>query len=267
MICSTIRVAEAMVFGPSLMLFVSFGWSPASAQEESRPGTGPDLAGLAGGGVLRSADLYLSSPPAVDAGSQPKETSSASALPLPAVSAALGPTPFPPMTMAWGAEADEDEARRTYLEVQAGPLWFINDFDDLDVGGDIEGIIGARILPFLSSEARSGYIWGEDSDSDLWAVPILGNLRLTIPLLLFKPYAGAGIGTFYLHTHESRPNVSATVHDWVFGWNAFAGLDLRLGPVILGVEIKYLGTAEADTARGQASLEGVSLLANLGFRF
>jgi hypothetical protein len=259
------------IHGPSaiviLLALILSGWVPAFAQEAEAPAApGLERPGLAGGGLLRSSDLYLSSPAKGDAASLAAAPSF-----LSEARATLGPTLFPSATIALGADDDHgddtDGRARSYVELKAGPIWFLNDFDDLDVGGDFEGAFGTKILPFLWVEARSGYIWGGDSDSDLWAVPFLGNLKIQIPILLLKPYAGAGAGGFYIHTHESLGPLSASANDFVAGWNFFAGVDFALGPVLLGAEIKYLGTAGADTARGQAKLEGVSLLANLGFRF
>jgi outer membrane protein with beta-barrel domain len=259
MLRTGIRAVAVIVFPLSLILV---GWRPAFTQDvDAGPGHGLERAGLAGGGLLRSSDLYASSPAVADAAPPAAGTPSS----LPQVSAVFGPTPFPSAAINLGAE--EEGSHRAYLEAKVGPIWFVNDFDDLDVGLDFEGALGAHILPFLSVEARSGYIGGDDSDSDLWAIPLLGNLRLQIPLLLFKPYAGIGGGGFYIHTHETRGAISASENDYAFGWNIFAGLNLTLGPVILGAEIKYLGTESVDTARGPAKLEGVSLLANLGFRF
>jgi Outer membrane protein beta-barrel domain len=229
--------------------------------DASAPGASDGIPSLA----LRSSDLYRSE--AVPAASARSDGWTAG--PVAAAPAPLGAlTGLPTMTLA----ADNTAATTSYLEARAGPVFFLGDFDNLDTGFNVEGAFGVRPIPFLALEVVGGYLRGEDNggtvEETLWCVPVVGNVKVTIPLLFFKPYAGIGVGGFYIDTEERTGPLKSTENDWVLGWNAMVGASFEVGPVMLGVEGKYIQTDMANTARGSnARLEVVEVLAAVGVRF
>jgi hypothetical protein len=157
----------------------------------------------------------------------------------------------------------------SYIVGRLGPLWFIEDLEDLDTGFNAEVGFGYRALPFLAFEIHSGYFWGEDDgtpDSELWGVPIVANVKLIIPILILEVYAGAGIGGYYIDTEASGgvagvPQFDDEEEDIVVGGNAFVGAGFTLGPVGLGVEGKYIHTDDFDVAGGgHANLQGFAAM-------
>jgi hypothetical protein len=159
----------------------------------------------------------------------------------------------------------------SYLEGRAGPLFFINDFNNLNPGLDLEVAYGVRPLPFLSFEVYSGYLRGDDTDGTpverLWGVPLVGAVKVTLPMFLLKPYGGVGAGGYYLHSQQKLSGVKNNEDDVVLGWNAFAGLSFDAGPVFLTAEGKYIQTDVAKLMGCRPRLEGLALLVGVGVRF
>lgn len=187
--------------------------------------------------------------------------------------AAPGPTPAVGLAsavapMSLGAEGGHVGS---YIAGRVGPLWFIEDLEDLDVGLNAELAFGYRVLPFLAFEIQSGYLWGEVDDTvdgELWGVPIVANVKLIIPILILEIYAGVGIGGYYIDTEATLANVSIEEEDFVFGGNAFVGVGVVLGPVTLAVEGKYIQTVDFDAAAlGEAQLQAFAAMGSLTLHF
>src|SRR4029450_11515327 len=91
----------------------------------------------------------------------------------------------------------------SYTAARIGPLFFINDLEDLGTGFTIEGAFGFRPISLLAIEIQSGYFRGEDdsgsAQSDVWGIPLLINAKLTIPILILEIYGGVGLGGYYIH--------------------------------------------------------------------
>jgi hypothetical protein len=154
----------------------------------------------------------------------------------------------------------------SYIALRAGPFWFLGDVDELDVGAIAEIAFGYRILPFLAVELQPGFIWGEENGptADLWSVPISANAKLTIPVLIFEVYAGAGAGGYWMHTQQGGNKED----DVVFGLSGFVGLNFTLGPILLGAEGKYIWTEKFDTiSPAKPNFEGFALMAQAGLSF
>lgn len=159
-----------------------------------------------------------------------------------------------------------------YLSLKLGPQWYLGDFDDLDVGLYSEIALGVELLPILALEVASGYFWGEDdsssADVDLWGVPILAQAKVTLPIWILHVYGGLGVGVYYVDTDVDVGPISDDESDWVFGGNAFLGAAVSISRLFAGLELKYTITEDVDVAfGGSENLEGISLLAVLGFRF
>ena len=173
--------------------------------------------------------------------------------------AAAGPAPSAGLTttvapMTLGAEGDKG----TYITAKLGPLWFLEDLEDFDVGFNGEIAVGNRILSFLAVEFQSGYFWGEESSNvELWGVPFVVNAKGILPLFFLEVYAGIGIGGYYINFDFPGGDDD----DFVFGGNIFLGAGLDVGPVGVGLEGKYILTEELDTPGRDLNFEGFALMA------
>jgi opacity protein-like surface antigen len=157
------------------------------------------------------------------------------------------------------------------VAAKVGPLWFIDDLEDLDVGFNGELAFGYQLIRFLALEFQTGGFWGEDPDgnveTELWGFPAVINLKASIPIAFLEPYGGIGVGGYFIHTEVDAPGTTRKDDDFVFGLNLFAGLAINLGRVFILGEVKYIGTVEADTPGEDVSLEGLALMFGAGFRF
>lgn len=154
----------------------------------------------------------------------------------------------------------------SYIMAKAGPLWFYDDLNELDVGVNFNLAFGRRILPFLAIEIESGYFWAEPeftSSIDFWGVPLLVNAKVIIPLAIFEVYAGIGVGGFYVEIKGGGESES----DFVFGGDAFVGADLKAGPLLLGVELKYYLTDAIDFGGFEPNMSALALMVVLGIDF
>jgi hypothetical protein len=169
------------------------------------------------------------------------------------------------------AESPEEEHPPRYVAAKVGPLWFIDDLEDLDVGFNGELAFGYQFIRFLALEFQTGGFWGEDPDGnvegELWGFPAIINLRASIPIAFLEPYAGFGIGGYYIHVEADAPGTTRKDDGFVFGFNLFAGLAVNLGRLFVLGELKYIGTTEVDRPDEDVSLEGVALMLGAGFRF
>lgn len=179
--------------------------------------------------------------------------------------AAAGPAPAAGLTtavapMTLGADGDKG----SYVTAKLGPLWFIEDLEDFDVGLNFEAAFGSRLLSILAVEFQSGYFWGEDGSVDFSGVPFLLNAKLILPIFFLEAYAGIGLGGYYVNIDAPGGDED----DFVFGGNAFLGAGLDVGPVGVGLEGKYIQTDEFDApGPGELSFQGFALMAYLTLQF
>jgi hypothetical protein len=123
---------------------------------------------------------------------------------------------------------------------------------------------GLDFLRFFGVELGFGYLQAQNSQVDVYAVPVLLSGKVQFPILFFVPYLKAGGGYYYLNG-ESRTGQGSD-STWALGYQGGGGIDFRLGPLIFGVEAKYIGV-DASLKMGDVKLEGVVTTANIGFRF
>ncbi len=57
--------------------------------------------------------------------------------------------------------------------------------------------------------------------TDLWAMPLFVNARVSVPILIFEPYIGGGIGDIYA---DYDAGASFANDDFVLAYDAFIGL-------------------------------------------
>jgi hypothetical protein len=171
-------------------------------------------------------------------------------------------------SLSMGADNDG----KSYSAFRIGPLFFIDDLEDLGTGFTIEGAFGFRPISLLAIEIQSGYFRGEDdsgsSQGDVWGIPLLVNAKLTIPILILEIYGGLGVGGYYIHSHADAGPVDDDEDDFVFGGNAFVGVGVSLGPVMVGVEGKYILTTDVDGPFDtNFTFEGFAAMAVVELRF
>ncbi len=109
-----------------------------------------------------------------------------------------------------------------------------------------------------SAEERNGYAvlkggYFSPSSGGFQNESMNGNTYWELP---------GGVRAFYF-IGSSRTGLDST---WAWGYPGGAGIDFRLGPLILGVESKYMGV-DARLKMGDVKMEGVVTSGNIGFRF
>ena len=163
---------------------------------------------------------------------------------------------------------DVDESLRgSRFTLKAG-LYEADDADELDDGW----IVMLSWMQFFSKlfafELEVGYIDadGEDSgvDGDVWAIPLLVNGRINLPLWIFDVYAGLGVGTVYFDAEAGNAIISVEDDGFLLAGDAFIGASLNVADsVALGLEGKYFVTDDMDEF--DEGLDAFAVMLTLGF--
>jgi hypothetical protein len=157
-----------------------------------------------------------------------------------------------------------DGIGRSYTKVRAGAFVPEGDISALDDGIAADVTFGRSLLPFLAVEASLGYLEADgrfgSTNLDLWAIPLFINARGSLPILIFEPFIGVGVGGIY--ADYKAGNVSG--NDFVLAYDAFIGVEVGLRGWGIGLEYRYLQSEDTDD---NFSIEGsiVSLYASFGF--
>jgi hypothetical protein len=136
--------------------------------------------------------------------------------------------------------------------------------DDIDTGWYFGGVFGQRVSNLVSMEFETGYgeVEHEVRNSDLFAIPMLLNARVTVPVGFLDLYGGGGLGTTYYDFESS----SIGVEGWLFTGDLFAGVETEIRErMTVGVELKYHFTEEMELI--DEHLDSFALLATVGWRF
>ncbi len=123
---------------------------------------------------------------------------------------------------------------------------------------------GVDILRFFGAELGVGYLQTQNSKMDVYAIPLLLSGKVQFPILFFVPYLKAGVGYYYVNGNSRTGQGSDST--WTLGYQGGGGVDFQLGPLILGIEAKYMGV-DSSLKMGDVKLEGVVTTANVGLRF
>jgi len=138
--------------------------------------------------------------------------------------------------------------------------YFNAEESSLGDGGAITAAWTRYLVRILAVELEIGYLETDGDVADVWALPILLNGRVGLPITIFEIYGGLGIGYFYWDGSAGSLDDSG----WVFGGQAFIGGNVTLGGIVVGLEGKYLSTE--DLGDGDANLDGAGVFLTVGFR-
>ena len=153
------------------------------------------------------------------------------------------------------------------------------DLDGFGSGFNGEIALGRIVAPGFAVEGGLGYF---ESTGDLVAPGVSGHEKFkVVPLTLslkgqtffeqFEPYAGIGIGAYFIEDEFSgtAPGISGSRSEN----GAEVGFHVVLGGnynvtrhVFFGLEGKYLWL-KSDRFGGDVRLDGITLTGNIGFRF
>jgi hypothetical protein len=125
-------------------------------------------------------------------------------------------------------------------------------------------IAGGFDRALFGAEVGVGYMQAHNTQVDVKGVPVLLSAKLQLPLLFFVPYVKAGVGAYYFDGNSRVGQGSDTA--WTFGYHGGVGIDFRLGPLVLGLEGKYM-VVEPSFKFGDVKMDGVAVTGNVGFRF
>jgi hypothetical protein len=163
----------------------------------------------------------------------------------------------------------EEQEMKGYVVLKGG--YFFPSGEDGNTYLELAG--GLDFLRFFGVELGVGYLQAQTSQVDVSAVPVLLSGKVQFPidirknldhLLFFVPYLKAGGGYYYVNGSSRTGQGSDST--WALGYQVGGGIDFWLGPVILGIEAKYLGV-DASLKMGDVKLDGTVTTANIGFRF
>jgi opacity protein-like surface antigen len=154
-----------------------------------------------------------------------------------------------------------------------------SDLKDQDAKSGFIGQVGFGyyLLPILSLEASGGYMETKGNLADtnterkfsLYPLELTGKLGL--PILFLEPYVEAGVGGYYVKSTAASQEETS----WRGGYFGGAGISFNVGPIILGLEGRYLflkasgpaPTSSNPSAKSDVKLDGIIGTFNVGFRF
>lgn len=159
---------------------------------------------------------------------------------------------------------DDDVGLREHRFTLKGGVW---DEDDASAFGDghVFNVAWTRYFTsLLALELELGYFDSDGSsgglNGEVWAIPVMVNGRVNLPVWIIDLYAGLGVGGYYFDAEIG------TVDDdgFLLGGNAFLGGTVNVADKIaLGIEAKYYVSEDID--RLNSSLDAVAVMFTLGF--
>ncbi len=160
-------------------------------------------------------------------------------------------------------EPESDDSRRNYLSLKGGPLYPSD--SEFSTGYIINAAYGTYFTRLFSLEFEAGYA-DPDLDvtpsADMYAVPLMVNGRVNLPLWFLQAYGGLGLGAMYYNVDDGGFDGDG----WVGAGSAFLGGDITLFDRLSGgLEVKYYKTEELRNS--DVSLDSVAVLLTVGFRF
>jgi hypothetical protein len=195
---------------------------------------------------------------------------------LPVLAAAQAPTPNPgavpaPTAPSYASSGPgTDRSGRTYLSVKLGAISpQHDDISAFSTGFSLEGALGYRVNPnvalelsvgrFALSATAPGVIGGflATITEDVVAYPVLGTLKLVLPLTKLDLFGLVGGGVYFIQgeVKATAPGFAALSNsdsDSTFGLHLGGGLNVHVSPhASFGAELKYIiGSAKLFDGTG-----------------
>lgn len=179
------------------------------------------------------------------------------------------------------AQSTSTEEHNAYFAVKFGP-YFPSETNGLNAVAnsvqkwptkyEVDGAIGAY-WGIFGLQLSAGYLTTGDSGVDFKTWPVLAIARVRLPIGgIIAPYGegGAGVGI------SSVSGLGADSTKAGFAAIAGAGVDIYLGQLLLGAELKYLwlnpsfSATQAGSAQGAIEafkFNGITVQGYVGFRF
>jgi hypothetical protein len=159
----------------------------------------------------------------------------------------------------------------SYSGARIGSIWQLDELDFMDAGFIVEGFVGYKIIPLLALELSTGYFRNEGdedgADVELWGIPAQANLVLRVPILFLQPYAGAGVGGYYVNAKVDALGDSWRNESFRFGVDAFVGLSLKVAFLRLGIEGKYFWTDQIAFPGDDLNLQTLAVMLSAALYF
>lgn len=141
----------------------------------------------------------------------------------------------------------------SYTALRLGSFNPEGDVRSLDSGFWGEIGFGRRILGVLGVEAVIGYFETAGSGgAEVYGIPLLINARVSVPVLILEPYAGAGVGGVWANAKSAGFGSEDTFSAM---WDAFIGIELGLAGFSVGAEYRYVQSGDLDNAGGAGTFQ------------
>jgi opacity protein-like surface antigen len=153
---------------------------------------------------------------------------------------------------------------------------------DFETGFNGEVVLGMYYNKNLALEFGGGYFRTESSvaeasgfheKAEIRVVPIIVNIKAVLPIDYVELYGGGGFG-LYVVDFESNTfdpvagSFSGDDNDTILGGHVMAGANIDITKkIFIGVEGKYIVTADAKLLGSRINLDGFTVTGTLGFRF
>jgi opacity protein-like surface antigen len=148
----------------------------------------------------------------------------------------------------FAAPPNDSTLGTSYTALRLGAFDPQGDISSLDSGIWGEVAFGRRILGVLGVEAVLGYFETEgNAGAEIQGVPLLINARLSVPVLILEPYAGAGLGGLWANAKAGGFSSEDTFSTM---WDAFIGIEVGLAGFSIGAEYRYVQTGDLDNPGG-----------------
>jgi opacity protein-like surface antigen len=155
----------------------------------------------------------------------------------------------------------EEQTGEAYGRVGFGVLDPHGDVGHLDTGFYADMTFGRPVTSFFSMEATLGWfdITGSTNHQEVYGAPLTVNARFDLPVGIFEPYLGGGIGGVWADAKASGFGSDDSVAVLL---DAFAGVQVDLGGFALGAEFRYMKSDDllGPGGIGHFQLEGSSFV-------
>jgi hypothetical protein len=185
-------------------------------------------------------------------------------VPVPVPEPAVPPSQPAPAPAQGTAPPPSEKSYSSYVALKGGYFGTSGSFQGSSFSGSgaFEAAIGyGRVFGL---ELASGYMKTTASGLKVETIPLLLSLRFALPIAFLSPFAEAGAGACY-----NKATINGTSDSgWAAEWHAGLGVDLFLGPLLLGAEARWMSFSHSfSNLGGSVNLDRYAVLARAGLRF